>query len=147
MEPLDPPLSDDDHVLRLVFKNHWTRRGGRGFKPDAFGLFPEDTDGLSVFLERPGLASADALRATRPTPTNTYVARIPVAVLRNELGLAIDYTPAPGDPVPGHCSLPDLKYQMLDDEATEPVVREHQEKLARLLNNHPEYVIRRPGEM
>jgi hypothetical protein len=146
MEPLDPPLSDDDHLLRLVHKNFWTSKAGGKFKPDAFGIHPADTDGVSVFLERPGLASADAVRATRKSPTDFYVARIPVAAIRRDLGLAIDYTAVPTDPVGGHCSLSDLTFAKQEDEATRELIRQRQEQLARLLNDHPEYIIRRPGQ-
>jgi hypothetical protein len=142
MEPLAPPLSDDDFVLRLIHENHFSKH--RVFKVGSFGLFDHDTDGLSVYLERPDQASTERLLASKPKRHEFFVARIPVGVLRQTLGLRVEYTGHLDPNTPGHCSLPDITFPMSQNEATEAQVRERQHQLAHLVTTHPEYIVRRP---
>jgi hypothetical protein len=151
MEPLDPPISETDHVLRLVHQNQYTTkaksdRGAPHFKVDAFTLRPADTDGLSVYLERDGLASSEKLLATKDRPGEFFVVRIPVRDLQ-ALGLSLDYTPHLDTAVPGHCSIPQAKYVPSTDPTEVDRVREVQDRLARLITrNRSAYVVTRPTD-
>ena len=151
MEPLDPPIGETDHVLRLVHQNQYTTkakadRGAPHFKVDAFTLRPADTDGLSVYLERDGLASSEKLLATKERPDEFFVVRIPVRDLR-ALSLSLDYTPHLDPTVPGHCSIPQARYALLSDPSQADRVREIQDQLARLITrNRSACIVTRPTD-
>lgn len=107
MKSEDEPVTDDELILRLIWRDFYKPGDPYTVKPRAFHPRDNETTGISVFrlacLEEP----SDALLAL-PNPVNRssyLIAALPVVELTT-LGLTV--TPDRIDAVPGHAVLSEL---------------------------------------
>jgi hypothetical protein len=102
----DEPVTADERVVRLVWREFLRPGEPLPISPTAFKPRRDETDGISVFRVACLADAADALTAMQPAKRGGYaIATLPVADL-TALGLTV--RPARIDAVPGHALLPEL---------------------------------------
>lgn len=109
MKPESDPVSPDEMLIRLVFRDRFTARvptiSPNAFEPRVKGDNP-DKNGISLFRKDCLADPADALAVIAPDKRPlTGIVLIPYQVLA---GLGLSTTPDPVGAVPGHVVIPQL---------------------------------------
>lgn len=110
MKSEDDPITDDEFLLRRIWKDRFRTNNVPIISPNAFEPRFKgrdvDTDGISLYREA-CLQSPDAILATIPWErrAETGIVRIQVGFLKS---LSLSVEKKPGEQVPGHVVIPEL---------------------------------------
>jgi hypothetical protein len=137
MKPETDPITDDEHLLRLVWHDRFTAKlpviSPGTFEPRTGGLHP-DTDGLSMFREACLASPTDALAVIPEEKRSRYgIVRIPVARLA-KLGLTV--RPSRIETVPGHVVIPELNSVDYADKSKKSIFKATQLRLAEIASEN-----------
>ena len=106
MKDEDSPVSPDEIVVRLIWKDYYRPNEARLVRDRAFLPRPSDDIGLSVFRLACLGDARGALAVMAPEKRDQYaLALLPVADL---LALGLSVEPAKIETVPGHAVIPEL---------------------------------------
>lgn len=109
------PVSPDEVVVRLIWKDYYRPNEARPVRDRAFLPRPSDDTGLSVFRLACLGGARDALVVMAPEKRDQYaLALLPVADL---LALGLSVEPAKIDTVPGHAVIPELNSALATSDA------------------------------
>jgi hypothetical protein len=100
------PISEDEHVLRRIHRNHYDSSLSPPVKRPAFEPSSQDIDGLSVHREM--FITAKKLAWCGRSPGNYYVARFSVRELANDPAKLTVVAASDIDQPPGHAVIPQL---------------------------------------
>ncbi len=110
------PVSADENIVRLVWREFLRPGELVPILPVAFKPRPNDTEGVSVFRLACLDSPLDALTAMLPEKRGGYaIAVFPVSEL-TALGLSVK--PAKIDSVPGHAVIPELNFATVSADTT-----------------------------
>lgn len=107
MKSEDAPVTDDELVLRLVWRDFYKDGDPLKIKPRAFHPRDDETTGISVFRLACLVAPSDALRALPDPAKRTKYAIVAMSVAELKT-LGITVTPDRNPSVPGHALLSEL---------------------------------------
>ena len=124
--PESTPGIENRAVLRRVHRNQFDPARDPPIMRGAFNPGPDDTDGLSVYLEGDGGCTAEQLSQSGRKPGEYYIVRFSIAELL-ALGISVRSTPQFDPDLPGHCSLPELSVEFKQQKPEN--VREMQKSL------------------
>jgi len=100
------PITTDEFVLRLIWRDYFKQERLGIVTPSAFRPRKDETDGISVFRSACVENPADVLAVMIPEKRGKYaVAQVSVSQLLN---LELSVSPAKIDSVPGHAVVPEL---------------------------------------
>lgn len=100
------PVSPDEIVVRLIWKDFYKPDQPKPVGERAFRPRPDETGGISVFRAACLSDPRDVLSVIAPEKRDKYaLALLPVSEL---LALGLSVTPAKIDAIPGHAVLPEV---------------------------------------
>jgi hypothetical protein len=143
MKPEDQLVTDDEWLLRRVWKKSFPKAGNvlfsvESFKPRCKGNDP-DTDGISLYREACQAAPVDILaEISEQKRADNGIVRVSVAFIKS-LGLTVENKPEP--PIKGHVVIPELNAEAYTTEKARiaPILV----KLSTQASN-PDHIVRRP---
>ena len=131
MKAEDEPVTPDELVIRLIWKQYYNPDLALPIQQGAFSPRPDETDGISIFRAACVGSPEDVLTVFAADKQDGYaIALLPVSELTT-LGLSVQ--PAKIDAVPGHAVVPELN--IVATTAAKPRWRIIQKQLAALAND------------
>lgn len=122
------PITQDEYVIRLIWKFHFKPKMPLPIKDSAFAPKRGEIDGISVFRMACVSNAEDTLAVFDPNKRDGYgIALIEVGDLL-QLGLSV--VPDPIQAVPGHCMIPELSDALASGDADWKTLLKELAKLA-----------------